>query len=46
MPGREINPAATYEYMEVIPQLCAATAKYPASRKVRALMGMGDIKLS
>jgi hypothetical protein len=27
MPGKEINVAETYEYIEVIPQLCAATHK-------------------
>jgi hypothetical protein len=46
MPGKEINIAETSEYIEVIPQLRAATYKYPASRKFCALMGMGDIKLS
>jgi hypothetical protein len=46
MPGKELNVAETYEYIEVIPELCAATQKYSASRKVHALTGMGDIKLS
>jgi hypothetical protein len=45
MSGNEINVAETYQYIEEIAQLCAATPKYSASQKARALAGIGDIKL-
>jgi hypothetical protein len=33
MPGKEINVAETYEYIEVIPDSCAATRKIFRSPK-------------
>jgi hypothetical protein len=46
MPGKEINVEETHEYIEVIPQLCAATRKIFGKPKGSALTRMGDIKLS
>jgi hypothetical protein len=43
-PRNEINVAETYEYIEAITQLCAATNKIFRKPKIRALTRMGDIK--